>query len=85
MAQDAVNTPTQVLTPFGYRDAANVHLVPPGFDLTAMPDGHIRMANAATGARVDFPKWEEAAVAPFSDSGWISYASWLNKTGSLPE
>jgi hypothetical protein len=82
MAQDVVNPPAQVLTPFGYRDAANVHLVPPGFDLTAMPDGHIRMANAATGARVDFPKWVEAAVAPFSDSGWISYASWLNKTGS---
>jgi hypothetical protein len=82
IAQDVVNTPAQVLTPFGYRDAANVHLVPPGFDLTAMPDGHIRMANAVTGASVDFPKWEEAAVAPFSDSGWITYASWLNKTGS---
>ncbi len=54
MAQDVVNTPAQVLTPFGYRDAANVHLVPPGFDLMAMPDGHIRMANAATGARSIF-------------------------------
>jgi hypothetical protein len=46
-----------------------------------MADGHIRMENPTTGARVDFPKIEKMPVAPFSDSGWITYASWLNRTG----
>lgn len=80
MAQNA-STSEQVLTPFGYRDATNVHFVPPGFNLTTMPDGHIRMENPATGAYVDFPTME-STVVPFTDNGWITYASWLNRTGS---
>ena len=47
MAQKAA-TSKQVLTPVGYRDAANVHFVPPGYNLTTMPDGHIRMENPVT-------------------------------------
>ena len=80
-AQNATPTSKGVLTPFGYRDAANVHFVPPGYNLTTMPDGHIRMENSVTGARVDFPIVEESVV-PFTDNGWITYASWLNQTGS---
>jgi len=56
IAQNA-STSKQVLTPVGYRDAANVHFVPPGFNLTTMSDGHIRMENSVTGARVDFPNF----------------------------
>jgi hypothetical protein len=81
MAQDATPTSKPVLTPFGYRDAANVHFVPPGYSLTTMPDGHIRMENPVTGARVDFPN-VEGSVVPFTDNGWITCASWLNQTGS---
>jgi hypothetical protein len=79
----AAQSSTQVLTPFGYRDAANVHFVPQGFSLTTMPDGHIRMENPKTGAHVDFPVPDvtESRV-PFTDNGWITYASWLNRTGS---
>jgi len=80
IAQNA-STSKQVLTPVGYRDAANVHFVPPGFNLTTMSDGHIRMENSVTGARVDFPNFQESVV-PFTDNGWITYASWLNQTGS---
>jgi hypothetical protein len=81
VAQDATKAPTQVLTPFGYRDAANVHLVPPDNDLITMPDGHIRMQNRVTGSYIDYPMPVET-VAQFSDNGWITYASWLNKTKS---
>jgi hypothetical protein len=82
MAQDATQSGTQVLTPFGYRDSANVHRVPLGYELNLMPDRHIRMENPVTGDHIDFPK--SAAVnkgrAPFSDNGWVTYASWLNET-----
>jgi hypothetical protein len=84
MAQNAP-TSRQVLTPVGYRDAANVHFVPPGFNLTTMSDGHIRMENSVTGARVDFPNFQESVV-PFTDSGTnfsmsqIAQLTWCTET-----
>jgi hypothetical protein len=39
------------------------------------------MENPVTGAHVDFPTME-STVVPFTDNGWITYASWLNRTGS---
>jgi hypothetical protein len=75
---------TQVLTPFGYRDAANVHQIPDGYNhLIRMPDGHIRAVNPVTGAHIDFARpTTTAARKPFSDNGWITYASWLNQSGT---
>jgi hypothetical protein len=81
-AQDATQS-SQVLTPFGYRDSANVHQIPDGYDLITMPDGHIRMQNRTNGAHLDFAdSGTGAARAPFTDNGWITYASWLNQTGT---
>jgi hypothetical protein len=83
MAQDAAQR-AAVLTPLGYRDSAHVHRVLPGYDLTCMPDGHIRMENPATGDHIDFPKSDGAreGKAPVSDNGWITDANWLNQTGT---
>ena len=81
MAQNTASVSKRVLTPFGYRDATNVHFVPPGFNLTTMLNGHIRMENPATGAHIDFPAME-SAVVPFTDNGWITDANWLNTTRS---
>ncbi|MFY9988503.1 MAG: hypothetical protein WAK31_27365 [Chthoniobacterales bacterium] len=84
LAEDAAQTSMQVLTPFGYRDRANVHEVLPGYDLIRMPDGHFRMENPTTGDHVDFPTAVGAShsTAP-SENGWISYAYWLNTTKSV--
>jgi hypothetical protein len=73
----------QVLTPFGYRDSAKVHRIPPGYDLNRMDDGHIRMENAKTGDHIDFPKPDpiSQATTPFSDTGWVTFASWYNSYG----
>src|ERR1700732_2050909 len=55
--QDVVaQAATQVLTPFGYRNSANVHRVPEGYELLRMSDTHIRMHNPKTGDYTDFPK-----------------------------
>jgi hypothetical protein len=43
----------KVLTPFGYRDSANVHQIPQDYDLIQMPDGHMRTQNRVTGGRTD--------------------------------
>jgi hypothetical protein len=86
VAQDA----TQVLTPLGYRDRANVHRVPEGYELIRMPDTHIRMHNPKTGDFTDFPKpilanQQNVSVTgnqqrvPFTDTGWVTYASWYNQ------
>jgi hypothetical protein len=71
----------QVLTPFGYRDADQVHTVPQGYELAVMPDGHIRMENPTTGDHTDFPKPAAANAdrVPFTDNGWITFASWYNQ------
>jgi hypothetical protein len=70
----------QVLTPFGYRDADKVHAVPQDYELLSMPDTHIRMQNPTTGDHVDFPKpvAMNKGRLPFTDSGWITFASWYN-------
>ena len=65
LAEDAAQTSTQVLTPFGYRDRANVHEVLPNYDLIRMPDGHFRMENPTTGDHVDFPKAVGAVTARY--------------------
>ena len=67
-----------VLTPWGHRDSANVHEVAEGYELTRMPDGHMRMENPTTGDHVDFAKAPALAVKPLPDSGWQTYASWYN-------
>ena len=74
---------TQVLTPFGYRDSANVHRVPEGYELMRMPDTHIRMHNPKTGDYTDFPKPIAADQnrVPLPDNGWITFASWYNHQG----
>jgi hypothetical protein len=79
VAQDA----TQVLTPLGYRDKANVHKVPRDYDLIRMPDEHIRMQNRITGHYIDFPKPVATnQIKPsFTDKGWVTFASWLNQWG----
>ena len=82
-AQDASQKSKQILTPWGYRDSAYVHEVPEGYELTNMPDGHVRMENPTTGDHVDFAEAPAAAVKPLPDSGWQTYASWLN-TGDKP-
>jgi hypothetical protein len=76
----AAQTSAQVLTPFGYRDRANVHLIFPGYELNRMADQHIRMQNPKTGEHIDFPKPESVNQkrVPFTDNGWITYASWYN-------
>jgi hypothetical protein len=80
-AQDATQS-SQVLTPFGYRDSAHVHHVLAGYDLVAMPDGHIRMENATTGDYIDFPI-SPGARKPLPDNGWQTYAGWVNE-GKTP-
>jgi hypothetical protein len=82
---------TQVLTPFGYRDSANLHRVPEGYELMRMPDTHIRMHNPKTGDYTDFPKpvlatqqsvpsTDNQQRVPFTDNGWITYAFWHNSS-----
>ena len=83
VAQDAAQASTKVLTPVGYRDRAHVHQIPPGYDLVRMSDGHMRAENAATGNYIDFAdSIDTDAKVPFTDNGWITYASWLNRTGT---
>ena len=82
LAQDGTQISGKVLTPFGYRDSANVHQIPQGYDLIQMPDGHMRMQDRVTGTHLDFADSAAEARVPFSDSGWITYASWLNQTGT---
>ena len=83
---------TQVLTPFGYRDSANVHRVPEGYELIRMPDTHIRMHNPKTGDYTDFPKpiianqqsvppTADQHRVPFTENGWVTFASWYNNWG----
>jgi hypothetical protein len=80
---------TQVLTPFGYRNSANVHRVPEGYELLRMPDTHIRMHNPKTGDYTDFPKpivanqqrvpsTENQQTVPFTDNGWVTFTGWYN-------
>jgi hypothetical protein len=78
---------TQVLTPLGYRDSANVHRVPQGYELISMPDTHVRMQNLKTGDYIDFPKpvVKNEQRVPFTDNGWVTYAYWHNGTGSPVE
>ena len=84
IAQQTVQHATKVLTPFGYRDSANVHRVLPDYELSVMADGHIRMQNPSTGDYVDFaePDSVPQATAPFTDNGWVTYASWFKHGGS---
>ena len=83
VAEDAVQTTKWVLTPLGYRDSANVHHIPDGYDLVRMPDGHMRAENSATGDHIDFTEnLSSQSTKPVSDNGWITYASWLNPTPS---
>jgi hypothetical protein len=77
-AQDATSSSKQVLTPWGYRDSANVHEIPDGYELAIVPDGHARMENPVTGDKVDFQKPAAAAVTPLPDNGWQTAASWYN-------
>jgi hypothetical protein len=83
MQDAAAQGATQVLTPFGYRDSANVHRVPEGYELIRMPDTHIRMHNPKTGDYTDFPKpiVADQQRVPLPDNGWITYASWYNHEG----
>jgi hypothetical protein len=80
MQHAAAQGTTQVLTPFGYRDSTNVHRVQPGYDLVRMPDEHIRMENPKTGDHIDFPipVSINPQSVPFTDTGWVTYASWYN-------
>lgn len=85
LAEDAAQNTKWVLTPLGYRDSANVHHIPDGYDLARMPDGHMRAENSVTGDHIDFTEnLSSDATKPFSDKGWITYASWLNPTPSKP-
>jgi hypothetical protein len=82
VAQDVTQDSTKVLTPMGYRDRAHVHQIPEGYDLIRMPDGHMRAENAVTGNYIDFAdSIDTDGKVPFTDNGWITYASWLNRTG----
>ncbi|MBV8277939.1 MAG: hypothetical protein JO170_22120, partial [Verrucomicrobia bacterium] len=82
IAQDVTQDSTKVLTPLGYRDRAHVHQIPEGYDLVRMADGHMRAENALTGDHIDFAdSIDTDSRVPFTDNGWITYASWLNRTG----
>jgi hypothetical protein len=82
-AQDAASGSKQVLTPWGYRDSANVHQIPDGYELTVMPDGHVRMENPTTGDKIDFQKPAAAAVKPLPDNGWQTDANWYNSGDTI--
>ena len=84
-----------VLTPGGLRRAANVHLVPPGWVLDGT-GGVMRLLDRQRNVAADFGALERhpagtplmpahvaapPAVAPYG-SGWITYASWTNETGT---
>jgi hypothetical protein len=77
-AQDAAPSSKQILTPWGYRDSANFHQIPDGYDLGIMPDGHVRLENPTTGDHIDFEKPASAAVKPLPDTGWQTDANWYN-------
>jgi hypothetical protein len=81
ITQQTAQAGTQVLTPFGYRDSANVHRVLPNYELSIMADGRIRMQNPTTGDYVDFAEPESVpqTTAPFTDNGWVTYAWWFNQ------
>jgi hypothetical protein len=87
-AQDAVQSPGKILTPFGYQDAANVHRVPEGYALVRMADGHVRAENPTTGSCIDYaipaPNGEQSLSESVlaTNSNWITYASWQNQTGT---
>ncbi|KAJ7153332.1 hypothetical protein C8R46DRAFT_1301747 [Mycena filopes] len=84
----AAPTVETVLVPGGYRANVNIHKIPAGGSLARSDDGtliHILAANgtvvhtATAGAPATRVK---RAVAPLQ-TGWITYASWLN-SGSSP-
>jgi hypothetical protein len=82
-AQDPASGSKQVLTPWGYRDSTNVHQIPDGYELTVMPDGHVRMENPTTGDKIDFQKPAAAAVKPLPDNGWQTDANWYNSGDTI--
>ncbi|MBV8485111.1 MAG: hypothetical protein JO077_19875 [Verrucomicrobia bacterium] len=84
MHDAAAQAYAKVLTPFGYMDGANVHQVPTGYELVRMPDEHMRMENPTTGDHIDFPKPVSLnkPTIPFTDNGWVTFASWYNDTGT---
>src|SRR5438270_288960 len=70
----------KVLTPFGYRHAADIHLVGDDDDILFEPDRN-DLVDLATNEHFDVGQAAPSA-APSFGIGWITYADWYNHSGS---
>nr|GAT58108.1 predicted protein [Mycena chlorophos] len=79
--------PSLVLTPAGYKSAGNVHQVPHGATVSHIgTDMHVTDKN---GALIKIVSGPSAATRTTSSpipaqTGWITYASWVNPNATLP-
>ncbi|KAJ7227580.1 hypothetical protein B0H12DRAFT_1265159 [Mycena haematopus] len=80
----AVPASTQVLTPKGYRSAANVVEVPQGGRIVHLTDSLQVLDAEGTVVHVasKTPTPASAAVAP-EETGWVAYASWVNTGAAI--
>ncbi|KAF7362720.1 hypothetical protein MVEN_00621300 [Mycena venus] len=81
----AAPTVETVLTPGGYRAATSLHEIPAGGSLAHVgSEIHVLAANGTVVKKVakGTPTKVQAAVSPLQ-TGWITFASWLNQ-GSSP-
>lgn len=71
-----------VLTPGGYRHPSMVHFVPRGH-LLRRRQGRMQLVERSTRRiRERFAAVPPQMPVPGTGSGWVTYASWLNSTGS---
>jgi hypothetical protein len=78
----AIVPPDYVLTPGGYRHRSLVHFVPKGHRIEK-DQGRTRQFEVATGNRLaSYGSADTGVLVPDVSSGWITYSSWSNESGS---
>lgn len=76
-------TKEHVLTPGGWRHRSLVHRIENGHAICMAEEGRARMTNLASKALSDFPEHVvRPGDVPGFGTGWITYASWTNSTGT---
>jgi hypothetical protein len=89
-AQEASQNSVKIRTSLGNFSGQIVHLIPHGYYLVRMPDGHMRAENAATGDHIDYmdsasdvqQPATDAKQPPIYEAGIFTYSGWLNQTGT---
>ena len=71
-----------VLTPGGYRHKSLVHRVAPGHGVTHRAGRSLTFDLLTEAVTEMSPEPTDSLTIPSLGSGWITYASWVNQTGS---